>query len=583
MNKKIKHLPFPRLSWVKESFSLLSPKKKIALYGVLLICVAGIVFATVKINQSFMNVVPKEGGTLTEGMVGFPRFVNPVLAISETDRSLSALVYAGLLKHGGNGGYVSELAKSYAISEDGLQYTVKLKPGLTWHDGEPLTAEDVVFTIRKIQNDRLGSPLRPNWEGVQVLQKDKLTVLFTLEDPYGPFLENLTVEILPKHLWKKATDQEFSSSRNPKNIHPVGSGPYKIEDIEYSASGIRESYTLSAFESYSLGEPYIQKIQFRFYPNMEDLLEALHEGEIKSVAGISPETADKLKQEGYRIETTPLLRIFAVFFNQNENTLLTDDAVREALSLVVDKKRIIEEAFLGYGFPIEGPLPIKGALQEGGDDKDSPKTTVQKAREILENAGWTFDEKAGVYVISETDENRKLAFTLTTLDAPDLKEVAQILKENWEALGAKVTLQFLPPNTLVQEAIRPREYEALLFGEVTGHNPDLYAFWHSSEQNDPGLNIGLYAGIKTDELLEEARTLSDEGKRMEQYKKFTAVLDEENPAIFLYSPQFIYLIPRDLEGFELGSIAVASDRFFHITKWFLETENVWSFFLEKKK
>ncbi len=520
--------------------------------------------------------IPVRGGTITEGMVGSPRFINPLLASSDTDRDLTALVHAGLLRATPDGTLVPDLAKSFEISDDGLQYTFTLREDAVFHDGTPVGADDVVFTITNVQDGSTKSPKRANWEEVSVEQLDERRVRFTLPKPYTPFLENVTIGILPKHLWENVTSAEFPFSS--LNIEPVGAGPYKIKTVKHSVSGIPLSYTLTGFSNAASGEPYIRTIILRFYTNEESLIAAFKQGEVESMSGISPEHLSRLEVPIMRIERTPLPRIFGVFFNQNQATILAELAVREALDAAIDKNKLIEEVLGGYGTPINSPLPpTKIAVNESPDSEDR----TARAKEILENAGWKRNSETGIFEKGET-ATKELAFTLSTGDMPELIAAAESVKRQWELVGARIDLKILDVDDLTQNAIRPREYDALLFGEVVGRDMDLFAFWHSSQRIDPGLNIALYANIDADKLLEEAR-ITDGNTRLEKYRLFAEEVRADMPAVFLYAPDFLYVVPERLKGLQLGAIATSEERFLSVADWFVETERVWPIFVKKAR
>jgi peptide/nickel transport system substrate-binding protein len=554
-----------------------SPRKKIILYIIAFFLVAGAIGAILKLNASFKITVPVHGGTLSEGVVGVPRFINPVLAATQTDRDLTKLVYSGLVKVDASGKYAPDLAKDYSISSDGLTYTVTLKQNLKWQDGAPFTADDVIFTIGKIQDENINSPQSPNWKGVSVEKLSTYKVAFHLKDPYGPFLQNLTIGILPKHLWENKSAQEFLFSTY--NTHPVGTGPYKMGNISFQSSGVPNQYNLKAFSGYALGDPYIANVQLSFYTDTSNLEKALKNGDIDSTAALDAKMSKGLSESGFRVETAPMLRIFATFFNQNKNVIFADKSVREALALSVDKNQIVDKVLSGYGDTINGPLP-PGTIgyTQPNMSTSTHREALSQAKTLLEKNGWSYDSKQKVYTKGSGAKKQILSFTLTTAQTPELTAAAKILQQNWENLGAKVNLKFAQSGALNQQIIRPRDYQALLFGQITGHNPDLYAFWDSSQRLDPGLNVAMFTSTKADKLLESARAISDLTQRAKKYQDFSGILQSEHPAVFLYTPDFTYIVPNNLKGIHLGAVSVSSERFSNISNWYLKTERVWKFF-----
>ena len=179
-------------------------------------------------------------------------------------------------------------------------------------------------------------------------------------------------------------------------------------------------------------------------------------------------------------------------------------------------------------------------------------------------------------------EKIRLEFSIATSNSEELKSAAKIIKENWEQIGAKVTLNFFDTSDLNQNVIRPRSYDALFFGEIVGRDLDLFAFWHSSQRNDPGLNVALYTNIKADKLLENARTLSTLEERLKKYKEFAQEVEKDTPAVFVYSPDFIYVVPREMQGVDLRPVTIPSDRFLNITEWYTEVDRVWKALVPEK-
>jgi peptide/nickel transport system substrate-binding protein len=517
--------------------------------------------------------VPAQGGTYTEGLVGSPRFINPLLAISDTDRDLTALVYSGLLKTNPDGSLSSDLARSYSISPDMRTYTFTLADNAVFHDGQPVTAEDVAFTVRAAEDPNIKSPRRADWEGVDVEVIDAKTISFTLKTPYAPFLQNMTLGILPKHLWQNVTPEEFSFST--LNADPVGSGPYEMESLKRNKSGIPTEYRLRAANR-GTRIPYIQNFVFKIYSNADEVKAALNQGEVKAAYGVA---TNKIIAPHTVVEAV-FDRIFGVFFNQSQNQLFAEKAVRQALNTAIDKKTLVSTVLGGHGSVIEGPLPptsVDSAPQSGL----SAAERIAEAKSILAAAGWKAGDD-GILVKTITAGKKKsserLSFSLSTSNVPELKQAAEIVAENWKAVGAEVELKLFDQNDLNVSVIRPRQYDALLFGLVVGKDLDLFAFWHSSQRNDPGLNIALYANVDTDKKLEALRTIADPAKRLEKAREVAKDITNDTAAVFLYTPYFAYVTPQNLSGIHLGTIATPSDRYAGVEEWYLQSERVWGIF-----
>lgn len=538
-------------------------------------------------SNKFLVEVPRHGGELSEGVIGRPRFINPVIAKSDADRDMTALIYSGLLRATADGTLIPDMAETYTISPDGLTYTFTLREELVWHDGKPITSEDILFTIEKVRDPGLAikSPRRASWEGVAVSTPDARTVVFQLKQPYIPFLDNATMGIIPKHVWENVPNEEFDVTYH--NIEPIGSGPYRMGTIvEDKARGLPAYYDLIAFKRYALGEPYITHLRITFFGNNKELAQAYEDHAIDQMGAIDPELADELTAKKERIIATPLPRTFAAYFNQNQQPIFVDRSVRQALAVAVDKERIVNEVLRGYGVPIDEPLPpfLLGEPNDIASTTSMGTTTpdrISNARALLEKAGWTLNA-AGVY--EKVDKKKKLvtllAFSIAIPDVPELVQSANLLKSDWEKMGASVTVKIFDPAVFAADVLIPRKYEVLFYGQVVGRTPDLYAYWHSSERNAPGLNMSLYANKAVDSLLEKARKEQDPGTRADLLARFSKEIASDAPAVFVYAPDFLYGTNDRVKGMTLGALTTESERFLDVQHWYVDSERVWKWFVK---
>ncbi len=569
-------MPFSKkILSVIEAFSL---SEKIIFYiFVVIFCLSA--FAILwQVNNHFLVEVPDYGGSFSEGVIGVPRFINPLLALSDSDRDLSALVYSGLLRANSDGTLIPDLAQSYTISPDGLTYTFVLKKDATFQDGTSVTADDVVFTIQKAQDPGLQSPRASSWSGVTVTKVDDHTVQFTLLKPYAPFIQNTTLGILPKHIWMQASNDEFPFSQF--NTKPVGSGPYSVESITYTGSGLPSEYHLASFADYALGRPYIDHINIKSYADENSLVSAYKGGNIDSMYGISPQDISQISTNNHTIDLAPLPRVFGVFFNQNVAPVFAYSEVRQALDMAVDKDAIIDSVLDEYGQTIDGPIPPQTL---GGTDvaTTTSDARIANAQALLVKNGWVKNSD-GIFQKKDKKTTVTLSFSISTGNAPELKATALLLQQQWEKIGAEVAVKIFEVSDLNQNIIRPRKYDALLFGEIVGRDLDLYPFWHSSERVDPGLNIALYANLKADKALETMRTTTDSDTKATLLNNFSQIVTADRPAVFVYSPYFIYIVPKTIHNITLGSLNSAAERFSNVYQWYIETNKVWTFFKNKK-
>lgn len=507
----------------------------------------------VKLNAHFTVEVPKEGGELHEGMIGTPRFVNPVLATSDTDRDLSSLLYSGLLRINTKGELIPDLADSYSISEDNLTYSFKIKDKAVFHDGTPVTADDIIYTISQTQDPAIKSPKRPNWDGVRVQKISDREIEFELSSPYAPFIYNTTLGILPKHKWQDITTEEFSFTT--LNTNDIGSGPYQIKNIIRDQNDIITSYEFTSFAKYTIKKPYISRIFVNFYKTEEDIVTAFNKKQITSLHSISPSNIPALRTDNKQILQLPYSRIFALFFNQNKSTLLTDKTVRQALDQAVDRPALIDSVLQGYSTPLYSPLTLF--------THDQPQTAynIDEAKKIL-----------------GSKDLSSASLKISTSNVPELVGIGEKITDTFNQLGIKTELQIHDTNELTSTVIRPREYEAILFGNVINRDLDYYAFWHSSQRNDPGLNLASYTSIDSDKALESARNSVDTKEKLPLLQKFEKEVINDTPAVFLYSPDFIYIVPQILKAQFPQIIVTSSDRFAEVYNWHIETEKVWKIF-----
>jgi peptide/nickel transport system substrate-binding protein len=537
-----------------------------------IILIIGALGSVWTLNNRLSVEVPASGGTLREGVIGSPRFINPVLATSDVDRDLTALVYSGLMRKKGTGEFIPDLAESYTVSEDRKTYTFTLRDNAYFHDGKRVTAEDIVFTIEKIQDGTLKSPLRISWIDVTLEAPDEKTIIYRLKQPYAGFLASTTVGILPKHIWGGFSADEFQFSQ--KNIEPIGSGPFYIQNIKTQKHGTPVVYQLHRFRRFTLGKPYIKNIEFKLYANEQALQNGFESGDINEIHAFRPAYAQEISRRGVVVRDEPLPRIFAVFFNQSKTKILRDAAVVDAMNLALDRTSIIDQVLSGYGSPLAEPLPpmLRTA------DKKSVSPNQDSARMLLDKAGWILNPETGIRERGSGSAKEILRFTLSTANTPDLSASAQAIKEQMAEIGIDVEIRLFELGNLDRDVIRPREYEALLFGQVIKHDTDLYAFWHSSQRNDPGLNVALYANPRVDQLLERALITSDHDVRLKLYSDAAELITKDRAALFLYAPHFLYTTDKDLRGIIAGGIITPSDRFQDVSFWYLRTNRVWPFF-----
>lgn len=562
-----KLVPYIRLSVLRKVFSLMGQREKIALIAMIVLALVTGIYSGSKAFANYTVSVPAEGGSYREGIIGQPRFINPLLATTDTDQAIAKLVFSGLYKLDNNGNVIPDMAESMPnISDDKQQYTVKIKSNAKWHNGKPVTADDVIFTIQTLQNAEYNSPRRADWQATTVEKLDDQTVIFKLNSPSAPFLNNLTLPIISKSVWQNISPADFVLSEG--NIEAIGSGPYVIKEVRKLSSGSVQTITLQSFADFYNTRAYIDTVKLNFYDNIEGVLNAIHGKQIDGF-GFSPfDQSVRLDESNneFKITQLPLPQYQAVFFNTS-NKIFSDVRVRKALQTGTDIQSIIDNIYNGQGQPITGPI-----LRQHVASIPEAKITydLENAKAQLDDAGWKLDTATNVRKKNGTE----LAFTLSTNNFSLNSKAAELLAGEWQKLGVKVTLNIQPTKELTENSIRPRHYDALLFAQKLGADPDPFPFWHSSQVHNPGLNLSMYANINADKLMTDARAATDKEIRDEKYLEFQNVIAADAPAIFLVQNVFSYAMTKDIKGMSINSLSDITARFYDLPNWYTSTKRV---------
>ncbi len=590
----IKEFRIPKKEELTKALKSFSKKEFYVFSGFVLAALVSMLVVLNDLNNRFMVDVPVSGGSITEGIIGIPNKVNPVIATSNADKDLVALIYSGLMRRTSNGDFIPDLAESYEVSPDGLTYTFVIRKDARFHDGEKVKADDVVFTIEKIKNPAIKSPKKDAWDMVSVEKVDDNKVVFKLKQPYISFLDNTTVGILPMHIWKDVKDADFEVS--PFNIKAVGSGPYKFKSVVKNKDDNPVEYALKSFGGFVLGVPHIKQITMISYSNEKELVQALTDGTVNQAGGISPKNASEIKQSSITINTAATPRIFGIFYNSTNNKIFADPNIVKAFDYAIDKKAVVDAVLYGYGTEANSPIP------ETILDNDSSNTTVEdnikRANDLLEKSGWKIGPdgiriKGGVTTVNKTKKVGKktvtvqekvnngpvteLSFSLITGDTPELRQATEIIKTQLATIGVRVNTDKVYETGPINQIIKNREYEALFFGQVINHESDLYSFWHSSQRSS-GLNISMYNNPKADKILEDAQKITDTEKRDEKYDEFVDIFNKDLPAILIYSPKYLYVTNDKLNNINLDTLINPSDRFATVYEWYANKDHVWKIF-----
>lgn len=598
----------PSFRQLKYISRFLNQKERLALKAGLFIFFFGLIFSAVHYYYAHLEIAPAIGDKYIEGIVGSPKYLNPLYASANgADNDISSLVYSSLYKRGQGNKLVPDLAESLDKSADGLAYAIKIKAGAKWHNGSALTVDDIIFTFNAIKNSSYHSPLRLSFSGVEIEQVDNQTVKFILTQPYAPFLELLTFGILPEEQW--AQIPPASANLAAINLKPIGSGPFSFKSLVKDQFGNIRSITLSRFGSYFGESAYLDEIIFKFFANIEEAKAALNKNDIMGISYLfKGDQKGLLSADALNFYELDMPQLTAIFFNKKNNPALDDKNIRIALALAIDRPEIINSLFNSKYKIVDGPvLPSSFAynpnIKKYGYDKSG-------AEKLLEAAGWKIKnitkemvaeaeknieskneaEKESAEKIIEAGEGNWrikentntqdfLSINFVTIDNSDNFLVAEMIKGYWEAVGIKTIINIRPPAQIQAETIKPRDFDALFYGQVLGADPDVYAFWHSSQAGGSGLNIADFSNKEADQLLEDGRKLSDEKIRQEKYFRFQEIIAEEVPAIFMYSPTYTYVQSKKIKGYKAVEIISPRDRFSGISGWYIKTKSkiIWKY------
>lgn len=513
----------------------------------------------------YQTVQPVAGGTLNEGVVGSFTNANPIYATSSVDVAVSRLLFSSLYTYNDKNQLVPDLAATpFTVNSEGTEYTVKIREGVKWHDGKPLTAHDVAFTFAVIQNPDAKSPLNASWQGVTVTAVNDQTVVFTLPNPLAAFPASLTTGIIPEHILAPTPMSAIRSSDFNTN-NTIGSGPFRWQAIEVtggSPQDRQERIALQRYENYHGGQPKLANFVVHSFRSKTDMVASFERKEINAMAGLSEVPASLKDDDSVYAHNLPLTAAVMTFFKTSEG-VLAEPAVRKALVYGADQQKIIKE--LGYATkPVREPL-LQGQL--GYDPAYiQPAFDAQAARSTLDAAGWTVGSN-GIRV----KNSQPLTFKLYAENTAEYARVAKMLKEQWRAIGVDVKLE-MQESADFQSTLAFHSYDALLYGIAIGNDPDVYAYWSSAQADlraASRLNFSEYKSGAADAALEAGRTRTEANLRAVKYRPFLQTWQSDAPALGMYQPRFLYITRGPLFGLKEHYINTPADRYNSVHKWMI--------------
>ncbi len=552
-------------SLLRKVFSLMGKTEKTLLVGLLSIILLSLVWSIKNTYQAITTPAPGFGGTLTEGFLGQPVYLNPVLAFSNIDTALNHLIYSGLYKYDAQGNLEPDLAESLPeISEDQKQYTIKLKANVQWHNGKKFSADDVIFTISNLKNPEVKSPLKASWNSTTVEKLNDTTLKFTTKEISGPFVHNLTVPILPQNLWKKVPANAFAIS--DLNLKPIGSGPYRIQEIKKLPSGKIQAISFTAFAKYHGGEPKIENFIAKFYDTETDIANALKSEQIQTF-GYTPfenEVGLAFKKDSYTTLNLPTPQFQVLFFNF-KNPVLAERKIRLALAGITPTTELINQAWANKATLTDSFLNFYTHTKS-----TTAPNTLEQINNLLLSAGYSKDVATGQW-----QKNQKaLELKLFTNDFYPNQKAGELIASAYTAFGIKTTVNALPSKQLTDEVIKTRNFDLLVYGQKFGPDPDPFGFLHSSQKNFPGLNLSGFDNPETDKLLTSAHASTNQTLRLEKYAQLDQLIKEQAPILFLAHTNYAYVMHKTLKGVNFKQLFDTASRFFDTPNWYINETRV---------
>lgn len=542
-------------------------------WQILVVAVTLVVVALLLLSQQPVTTITlpaaAPGGIYTEALIGSMGRLNPMLDWNNSaDRDVNRLIFSGLVKFDSRGLPRPDLADSWGVSADGRVYNFSLRPNARWHDGTPVTSDDVLYTIEVIKSPGSLFPqdIKDLWSQIEVKRLDDKTFQFALPEPFSPFLDYATFGILPKHLLESIPADQLPTAEF--NLKPVGSGPYKFDRLLIGGGQIT-GVVLVANQDYYLGAPFVEQVVFRYYPNSATALDAYRRGEVLGVSQLTQDVLESaLAEPGLSVYTSRLPQMGLVFLNLNNPTVgfLQDAKVRRALMLGLNRTVIVSHILKGQAIVADSPiLPGSWAYY---DEIEKFPYDPEAAVQILNKEGYIFTAGSAV----RSKDGQPLSFTLVHPDDAIHTQIAQAIQSDWALIGVEINLQALPYDSLVNDYLATRNFEAALGDLNTSRtpDPDPYLFWHQAEATG-GQNYSQWDNRTASEFLETARTAADFSERTRLYKNFQVIFAKDLPSLPLYYPVYSYGVDAQVQGVQVAPMYDVSDRLALINEWYLVT------------
>jgi peptide/nickel transport system substrate-binding protein len=525
---------------------------------------------------SISTPAPVSGGIYREALIGTISRLNPILDFNnQVDHDINELLYRGLITFDSRGIPLPDLAESWAVSADATLYTFTLRKDILWHDGEPVRSSDVLYTFSKYQDADYPGPAdyQSFWEEIKIVELDERTIQFQLPEPFAPFIDFLSVGLLPEHLLRGVSAGELID--HPFNTEPIGTGPFKFNRFMLNEEKI-EGVELQAFDQFYQGRPYLDEFIFHFFPDEATAFQAYLNGEVIGISHVSGAMLDQaLEIPTLNLHSARLPKIYVIFLNLNhpQKEFFSEKLFRRALLQSINRQWIIDTVLDGQAIIAPGPIfPSTWAYL----DKLVPWAfDILEANSLLQDLGWELPEGASPNTpeYQRKKEDINLTFSLVHASNELHTSLAEAVAASWAQIGVQVELVSVEPEEILSTYLEPRDFEAVLtvIDLSSFSDPDPYPFWHDS-QVETGQNYAGFTDRNISIWLEKARTTSDLATRADLYKSFQFRFNDQLPALILFSPIYNYAIDTDILGVSVGPMYDPSDRFQNVLDWFIQVQ-----------
>lgn len=555
---------WPNLTQLKLLPRILNKTEKRIALALLILCSLTSLTVIIRTWNRHTVVTPTTGGEYIEALVGEINTLNPLLETNQAEHDISRLISRGLFINSYNGTIIPDLAANAQISPDKKVYTIKLKNNLVWSDNYLMTVDDVIFTFQSIKNPELKSPWFNTFKKIEVKKESADTVSFTLPEPYQNFLATLSVGLVPEHLWAPVKANDWLKHAN--NLAPIGLGPFQFKSILRDKSGTIQNIILERNNKTHTAPSLLDRVIFKIYPDKNQAIDAIRQNQAQGLSGLAYSDNFNLEDNGHVIAPIEMPQYTALFFNFKSTSLVKQKNLRLALYNALNKTELIEKFINRSVKPSYGPF-VFGDMKKISQENNVKADPVQ-VTELVKTLG--YEKKSNNQFFTNKD-NEPLSINLTIVNQSDYLDLANILKQQWEKAGFKINLDIIDSGRWL-DIIKNRQYELIIATEAVGLDQDPYPYWHSSQASGQGSNLASWQNFEADRLIIEARRNSDQIAKNNAYLSLLKLINQDRPAIFLFSNTYQYLLPKNLKGWQFNIISEPTDRFNFIENWYLKTK-----------